>query len=127
MIRGRKTLSLLLVATLIVGLVAVVLPLCASDACAQSAPMLPVASSHMSPENLLRGDLTAACDMAVTAFTALDSVLPAVSFSVPFITALLALAAVVTLLVSRPPRDTVGVLARALSPPGDLRGVRLLI
>jgi len=127
-ISSRKRRRLLLVAIVIVSLVAVAVPLCADYACARSAFATPMLASHMSLPHALQAVAKAACGIVALASHRPDSALPPVpSGSLPLVAAMLALVAVAALLLQRAPRRAATLFSRALFPPGDLRGVRLLI
>jgi hypothetical protein len=127
-ISGRKTRRLLLVAIVIVALVAVAVPLCADYACARSAFATPLLPSHTSLPHVLQAMEKAACDVVAFASNRPDSALPPVPLgTLPLVAAMLALVAVAALLWQWVPRRGATIFSRVLFPPGDLRGVRLLI
>jgi predicted cobalt transporter CbtA len=129
-IRSRKMLRVVLVAIMIVGLMAVAIPLCSGAVCGESSSAMPAMPSHMALANLMQPVFAAACDMAVTVQNGVDSVLPSAGSNllsgIGLALVVVSLVALVLLHQWTPRRAAAG-LARILSPPGDLRGVRLLI
>jgi hypothetical protein len=116
------------IAIVIVSLVAVAIPLCADYACARSAFATPMPASHMSLPHVLQAMEKAACDMVALAVTRPDgALLPVPIGTLPLAAAMLALVAVAALLWQCAPRRAATIFSRVLFPPGDLRGVRLLI
>jgi hypothetical protein len=131
---SSKTLRLLLVVVMIAGLVMVAIPVCAVPACAESSSGTPGMASHAvfpgASHSALSAVFTGFCDMAVTVQTTVDSLLPAAASGLLLgLGAALALIAATGLVLSCgwTPRRAAAAFARILSPPGDLRGVRLLI
>jgi hypothetical protein len=130
---SSKKLRLLLVVVMIAGLVMVAIPVCAAPACAEGSSGMPGMASHImlagASHSALTAAFTAFCDMAVTVQNAVDSVLPAASGLLTGLGAAFALLAGLGIALSYgwTPRRAAAAFARILSPPGDLRGVRLLI
>ena len=127
---------LLLVATVVVSLVAVAVPLCVVSACTHDAPVMAVmpamsmlaTPSQTSLPHALQAVAKGICDMAAVTRAGLDGLVPPLSSnSLPPLAALVAIIATAAVLFQRTPRRVAVYFARAMSPPGDLRGVRLLI
>ena len=122
---GSKSRRLLIVAILIISVVAVAIPVGLNAACSmsdQAMSSMP-ASSYLS--HALFPVVTALCDMGAVVRTGAESVLPAISSgTASLLVALVALIAVAALLPQQAPRRAVAFFARAMAPPGDLRGVR---
>jgi hypothetical protein len=126
--RGRKTGRLLLVVIVVVSLVAIAIPLCVTSACAHDDSAMPAMPSSTSLPHALQAVATGICDMAALTRTGLESLVPPLSASsLPPMAAIVALLAIPAVLFRRTTRRAAVYFARAMSPPGDLRGVRLLI
>jgi hypothetical protein len=124
---GRKTRRFLVVAIIAVSVVVVAVPLCTSAACAESSSPMPAMPSHMSHSDVPLLLAIGGCDMAMTANSGLEGLLVPISTGLPsLLVGMLALVAAMALVPQWAPRS-VAFLVRNLAPPGDLRGVRLLI
>jgi hypothetical protein len=127
-IRGRKTRRLLLVVTVVVSLMAVAIPLCVGSACTHDSSVMPTMPSQTSLPHVLQALAAGVCDMLALTRTGLESLVPPLSSSsLPPMAAIVALLAIPAVLFRWTPRRAAAFFACTLSPPGDLRGVRLLI
>jgi hypothetical protein len=127
-ISSRKKRTILVVAIVVVSLVAVAVPFCADAFCAQSSSPGPSRPLHMFLPSMLQPAAIVGCDMVMAARSGLDGMLPPLwSDLLQPLAGILALVAMTALLFEWVSRRRGAAFARILSPPGDLRGVRLLI
>jgi hypothetical protein len=125
---GSKTLRALVVAIVIVGLMAVAVPVCLESACSASSSAASTVPSHMSAPHALMSLVAGTCNMATVLLAVPDTILPSGgSVLLALFAAAVALSAIAALRPEWRFGRTSIVSETSLPPPACLQGVRLLI